>query len=117
MGWIASPFPRRNRRLQRAEGGVLPRKAPAGLHLRREYPFSPPLNESNIQTVNHLACGGIDNTVSIFDLETKAGNKLGTHSSAVRCLEYNAKGDVLVSGGWDATIKVRFYLSFLKYCF
>ena len=61
---------------------------------------------SYFQTSTRLACGGCDNAVSIFDLETRAGNKLGSHSQPVRCLEYNPRGDVLVSGGWDASIKV-----------
>ena len=53
-----------------------------------------------------MACGGLDNTVTLFDLKTKRDIVLGTHNGAVRCLEYNPMRNAVVSGGWDATVKV-----------
>lgn len=46
----------------------------------------------------------IVHSVSLFIQELN----MGAHAGGIRCMEYNAEGGIIVSGGWDATVKVCF---------
>lgn len=55
----------------------------------------------------HIASGGTDRVVKLFDANTGAESVVGTHDAAVRCLESlpmtRGREALLVSGSWDST--------------
>ena len=55
----------------------------------------------------HLATGGTDNRVSIWDLDSKqADSQLVGHTGTVAALACDSTGRVLVSGSYDTTIRI-----------
>lgn len=54
----------------------------------------------------HIASGGLDGAVQIYDLNSSVEKTLGTHIEAISCIEYAPKLNGLVSGSWDKTIKM-----------
>lgn len=54
-------------------------------------------------SATHIACGGADGSVHIFDLNTQRMlARLDNHSATVRSLAFSADGSLLVSGSDDA---------------
>ncbi|CAH1761490.1 6318_t:CDS:2 [Entrophospora sp. SA101] len=49
---------------------------------------------------------GLDQCVRSFDVNTSNDTIIGTHDKAVKCIEYCAETNMIVSGSWDATIKL-----------
>ena len=41
-----------------------------------------------------------------FELSSSSESKIGEHEQAVRCTEYSDSINALISGSWDATLKV-----------
>jgi WD40 repeat protein len=55
----------------------------------------------------HLATGGTDNRVTIWDLDSKgADSQLVGHSGTVAALACDSTGKTLVSGSYDTTLRV-----------
>lgn len=54
----------------------------------------------------HTVSGGLDNTLKHYDLNTHTENILGTHSDAIKCVEYAAKVNGILTGSWDKTMKL-----------
>jgi WD40 repeat protein len=55
----------------------------------------------------HLATGGSDNRVTVWDLDSKeAASELVGHTGTVAALACDATGKVLVSGSYDTTLRV-----------
>eukprot|EP01118_Nematostelium_gracile_P002884 TRINITY_DN1326_c0_g5_i1.p1 TRINITY_DN1326_c0_g5~~TRINITY_DN1326_c0_g5_i1.p1 ORF type:complete len:333 (+),score=61.75 TRINITY_DN1326_c0_g5_i1:105-1103(+) len=50
--------------------------------------------------------GGLDNTIKLFDSQSGEEQLIGNHDKAVKCVEYSQSNSVLVSGSWDASIKL-----------
>lgn len=62
-------------------------------------------------TVGEPGCGvslsgGLDMAVLRHDFETGVSDVLGSHSGAVKCVEYNAARGVVLTGSWDKTVRV-----------
>lgn len=50
--------------------------------------------------------GGLDKEVKLYDFAANDnGRVLGQHDEAVRCVEFSASLGLVVSGGWDSTIR------------
>lgn len=49
--------------------------------------------------------GGLDRVVRCRDLESGVDQIVGRHDDAVRCCEYASREALLVSGGWDCTLR------------
>ncbi|VDM84123.1 unnamed protein product [Strongylus vulgaris] len=84
-------------------------------------------NTSLLQGEKRIASSGLDQIVKLVDIETGRGAvvisflsfcffigciilinsefNMGAHSNGIRCLEYNDKTGVVVTGSWDATVK------------
>ncbi|VDO71753.1 unnamed protein product [Heligmosomoides polygyrus] len=41
-----------------------------------------------------------------WEQNRERGSRPGSHAGGIRCMEYNAEGGIIVSGGWDATVKL-----------
>jgi WD40 repeat protein len=55
----------------------------------------------------HLATGGSDNRVAVWDLDSKeAAAELVGHTGTVAALACDATGKVLVSGSYDTTLRI-----------
>jgi WD40 repeat protein len=55
----------------------------------------------------HLATGGTDNRISVWDLDSKAADsQLVGHSGTVAALACDSTGKTLVSGSYDTTIRI-----------
>jgi len=52
-----------------------------------------------------LSCG-LDMAIIRHDFQTGVSDVLGSHSAAVKCVEYNDARGLVVSGSWDKTVKV-----------
>jgi cell cycle arrest protein BUB3 len=52
--------------------------------------------------------GGLDRVVNLWDIESGRSSMiaLGTHENAVRCMEWCSALGSVVSGGWDACVRV-----------
>ncbi|CAG7729619.1 unnamed protein product [Allacma fusca] len=57
-------------------------------------------------TSHRLYYGGLDCTVYCLDLETQLRTDIGEHMNAVRCMEHSQNERVLVTGSWDASIRI-----------
>lgn len=54
----------------------------------------------------HSYSGGLDNTLKMYDFNSTAETVLGSHSNAVRCVEYCSEVNGIITGSWDSTIKL-----------
>jgi WD40 repeat protein len=55
----------------------------------------------------HLATGGTDNHVTVWDLDSKMlDSQLVGHSGTIAALACDATGRILVSGSYDTTIRI-----------
>lgn len=59
-----------------------------------------------IQSPVHTVSGGLDNTLKHYDWNTQTENILGTHSAPIKCVEYAAKVNGILTGSWDKTVKL-----------
>ncbi|KAK9763607.1 mitotic spindle checkpoint protein Bub3 [Basidiobolus ranarum] len=48
--------------------------------------------------------GGLDKRVKMFDFTTSKETILGTHEDAVKCTEYTAETNMLITGSWDKSV-------------
>ncbi|CAP37662.2 Protein CBG20697 [Caenorhabditis briggsae] len=65
-----------------------------------------PLLTCTFAGYNKVAFAGVDHNVKLADIETGNGTQLGSHALAVRCLEFNPISSLIVSGGWDSSVKL-----------
>jgi len=54
---------------------------------------------------NRAFSGGLDRVVKMVDLNTNVETLLGEHEAAIKCVEYSAPHDLLVTGSWDMTLR------------
>ncbi|CAM9445522.1 unnamed protein product [Heterosigma akashiwo] len=52
----------------------------------------------------HGFCGGLDRNVKMFDFNNGSETVLGSHNSAVKCVEFSIHTGMLFTGGWDAQV-------------
>jgi cell cycle arrest protein BUB3 len=53
-----------------------------------------------------LFSGGLDKNVKSFDVTNGKETILGSHEKAVKCVQYAPEKNVVVSGSWDASVKL-----------
>uniref|UniRef100_A0A182J647 Mitotic checkpoint protein BUB3 n=1 Tax=Anopheles atroparvus TaxID=41427 RepID=A0A182J647_ANOAO len=66
---------------------------------------SPVLDGAFLDSVKTIS-GGLDNAVKLYDWNTQIEQTLGTHDAAVRCVEYTAMVNGILTGSWDRTVKL-----------
>lgn len=62
----------------------------------------------------HTISGGLDGALMLHDLNVNSEFNIGSHDSAVKCVEFSNKLNVVITGSWDTT--VRFWDSREKNC-
>jgi len=55
---------------------------------------------------HHTYSGGLDKNIKFFDINTASEKVVGNHIKAVKCVEFSVYSNVLITGSWDATIKL-----------
>ncbi|KAL0215912.1 hypothetical protein P9112_008096 [Eukaryota sp. TZLM1-RC] len=55
---------------------------------------------------NHLAAGGLDTNVSVYNSSENVLHNLGSHSAPVSCIDYCPEANVYASGSWDKSVKL-----------
>ncbi|KAF1765863.1 hypothetical protein GCK72_005816 [Caenorhabditis remanei] len=70
------------------------------------YSHGKPLLACTFAGYNKVAFGGVDHNVKLVDIETSNATQLGSHALAVRCLEFNHMESLIISGGWDSSVKL-----------
>uniref|UniRef100_A0A0A9WLL1 Mitotic checkpoint protein BUB3 n=1 Tax=Lygus hesperus TaxID=30085 RepID=A0A0A9WLL1_LYGHE len=75
-------------------------------NVRIKYEHSMPVLDACFQDAVHAFSGGLDNTLKMFDLNSNTETVLGTHSNAVKVVEYVQEVNCILSGGWDAQVKM-----------
>ncbi|KHJ84164.1 nucleoporin GLE2 family protein [Oesophagostomum dentatum] len=73
---------------------------------KRYYYHGKPVLACTFTGGTRIASGGLDQIVKLVDIETGREINMGGHSNAIRCMEYNEKGQVIVTGSWDSTVKL-----------
>lgn len=58
------------------------------------------------QDAVHSYSGGLDNTLKMYDLNATSETTLGEHKGAIRCVEYAAEVNAVLTGSWDGTVKM-----------
>ncbi|XP_015786893.1 mitotic checkpoint protein BUB3 [Tetranychus urticae] len=74
--------------------------------LKTQYKHNSPVLDCAFQDSNHAWSGGLDQQVKIFDFVSGKETIAGTHNGAIRCVEYAPEINVVITGGWDACIKL-----------
>ncbi|KAK6185395.1 hypothetical protein SNE40_007640 [Patella caerulea] len=73
---------------------------------RMIYNHSDPVLDCCFQDSVHSFSGGVDNTLKMYDFNTQSETIVGTHDKPIRCVEYGADVNVVVTGSWDSTVKL-----------
>jgi len=74
--------------------------------LKTHYTHKAAVLDSCFYDRNNYYSGGLDKTVKQYEATTGTEKLIGTHEKAVKCVEYSAQTNLLISGSWDATIKL-----------
>ncbi|ESO81944.1 hypothetical protein LOTGIDRAFT_223691 [Lottia gigantea] len=73
---------------------------------RMIYSHTDPVLDCCFQDSVHSFSGGIDKTLKMYDFNTQTETVVGTHDRAVKCVEFGADVNVIVTGSWDSTVKL-----------
>lgn len=65
-----------------------------------------PVLDCCFQDPIHVWSGGLDNSLKAFDINSGTETVVGGHDSAVRCVEFSSEANCVVTGGWDAQVKL-----------
>jgi len=74
--------------------------------LKTYYQHKAAVLDSCFQDRNNYYSGGLDKTIKHFETSTGVDKVIGEHDKAVKCLEFSSLTNLLVSGSWDASIKL-----------
>ncbi|XP_076629203.1 mitotic checkpoint protein Bub3 isoform X3 [Colletes latitarsis] len=54
----------------------------------------------------HAYSGGLGNTLKMYDINSNTESIMGTHDKPIRKIEYCAAVNAILTGGWDAAVKL-----------
>ena len=74
--------------------------------LNLKYSHAGPVLDAAFQDTTHAWSGGLDQQVKRYDLSACSEMIVGTHTSAVRCVETATDVNCVVTGGWDSAVKL-----------
>lgn len=65
-----------------------------------------PILDSCFLDNSHAVAAGLDQKIKLYDLnhQTATSQVLGTHTKAIRCVEYSPHINTVFSGGWDKKV-------------
>jgi len=80
-----------------------------GNSLRLKYAHAHPVLSCAFQDPIHVWSGSLDGKLKTFDINSSADTGVGGgnegHDNAIRCVEYSADINAVVTGSWDSTVK------------
>ncbi|XP_034948678.1 mitotic checkpoint protein BUB3 [Chelonus insularis] len=65
-----------------------------------------PVLDVAFQDAVHAYSGGLGNTLKMYDINANAETLMGTHDKAIRKIEYCSSVNAILTGGWDAAVKL-----------
>eukprot|EP00040_Diaphanoeca_grandis_P024581 m.135327 g.135327 ORF g.135327 m.135327 type:complete len:324 (+) comp29788_c1_seq1:205-1176(+) len=74
--------------------------------LRTKFEVGTPVLSGCISSPIQGFSGGLDGTVRSHDLNSGTQSTVGSHTEAVRCLDYSQTKGAVLSGSWDKTVKM-----------
>lgn len=74
--------------------------------LKSTFTLKSPILDIDFQDVNHYYSGGLDNELTMFDANSTNGIVLGQHENAIRCVEYCPLINGIMTGSWDASMRL-----------
>lgn len=75
-------------------------------NLRIKYSHDRPVLDVCFQDAVHSFSGGLDNTLKMYDFNSNTETVMGTHDSAIKAVEYSSEVNGILTGSWDATVKM-----------
>ncbi|KAI4459662.1 mrna export factor and bub3 [Holotrichia oblita] len=75
-------------------------------NLRHKYSHEAPVLDCCFTDAVHSYSGGLDNILKTFDFNTTSESTVGTHSNAIRCVEYCSEVNGIITGSWDHHLKL-----------
>ncbi|XP_014671935.1 PREDICTED: mitotic checkpoint protein BUB3-like [Priapulus caudatus] len=73
---------------------------------RLKYHHSGAVLDCCFQDGVHAYSGGLDQNLKMFDFNSGTETIVGLHEAPIRCVEYCADVNVIVTGSWDMTVKL-----------
>lgn len=74
--------------------------------MRMKYVHSTPVLDCCFQDAVHVFSGGLDKVLKLYNFNTGTETVIGGHDNAVRCIEFCSELNLVISGGWDAVVKL-----------
>ncbi|XP_053669133.1 mitotic checkpoint protein BUB3 [Anopheles marshallii] len=74
--------------------------------LRQKLVHSSPVLDCAFLNSTKTISGNLDNVVKLYDLNANVEITLGSHNAGVKCVEYSAKLNAILTGSWDRTVKL-----------
>jgi cell cycle arrest protein BUB3 len=73
---------------------------------RVKYSHAMPVLDCCFQDPIHVWSGGLDARLKTFDINGSTENVIGNHDNAIRCVAFSTETNAVVTGSWDATVKL-----------
>jgi cell cycle arrest protein BUB3 len=74
--------------------------------LKHSYTHTGPVLDCYLADEYHSYSGCYDGQLKSYDFSAQKELVLGSHSDAIRCVLYNEKCNLVITGSWDKTIKL-----------
>ncbi|ALC46194.1 Bub3 [Drosophila busckii] len=74
--------------------------------MRQKFVQETPILDCAFMDIVHLVSGGLDNKLRLYDVNTQTENLVGAHDKPIRCVEYADHVNCILTGSWDATVKL-----------
>ncbi|CAD6216121.1 GSCOCG00004337001-RA-CDS [Cotesia congregata] len=74
--------------------------------MRLKYNHDQPVLDVAFQDAVHAYSGGLGCTLKMYDINANAETIMGSHEKAIRKIEYCSSVNAILTGGWDAAVKL-----------
>lgn len=74
--------------------------------MRMKYMHSSPVLDCCFQDAVHVFSGGLDKVLKLYNFNTSTETVIGSHDNAIRCIDFCSELSLVISGGWDAVVKL-----------
>ena len=70
------------------------------------YTHPTPVLDFAFKNQAQVLSGGLDNSLKLYDVNSRQERQVGRHENARKCVEYSDDNNVIVTGSWDGSVKV-----------